>query len=109
MLAATSTQSRDSLELVRLALLMISTGNQNISEPLKTYCGQVMAQAREVVDNPSRIDAGILPEAIDLALEIRESEGLTAEMGRFTSMDNVTPVLAKEILTNMEAHSVHKD
>ncbi len=109
MLAATQDQQRDSLELVRLALSMVQSGDKKIPESLKDYFSKVLQQARVLAADPSKTEEDILPEAIDLALEIRSVEEFSRELKNVEDVDNLAPEIAGKLLFAMEKRPVYSN
>lgn len=108
MLAATP-QNSQSLELVKLVLSLISSGNDQIPEPLKQHASLVFSQAKSLAEKPSSVTVDILPESINLALEMRLIDELSKEMEEVSDIESITPALANRLLTTMESRSVYKD
>jgi len=109
MLAAAPSPQSDSLELIRLALSMVRSNEPNIPESLITYFAQVLEQARVLAGDPSKAEGQVLPEAIDLALEIRSVKEFSDELEKVKSIDKLTPDIARKLLSVMEEHPVYQD
>jgi len=109
MLAATPKLENNALDLIRLALSMVESGEANIPQSLKEYFSEVLKQAKTIVEDPPAELKSVRPEAIELAIELRAVAELLDNFDKIDSIDCITPPLAKEILMNMEVHSVHQD
>lgn len=109
MLAAAPSPQSDSLELIRLALSMVRSGEPNIPDSLKIYFSTVIEQARTLAGDPSSVQGEVLPEAIDLALEIRSVKEFSDEIERIESVDTLSPGVATKLLSVMEKHPVYQD
>ncbi len=109
MLAAAPSQQRDSLELIRLALSMVRNGEPNIPKSLTEYFSTVLQQAKALALDPSQPQAELLPEAIDLALEIQSVKEFSDELKKVESIDKIPPGIAKKLLIVMEKHPVYSN
>lgn len=75
MLAAASPEREKFPYLFHLALELVSAG-KDLPAPLSKHMELVSRQAMDVLMNPSMVTANTLPEAIQLALQLRSSEQL---------------------------------
>ncbi|MER9075542.1 hypothetical protein NKH80_22495 [Mesorhizobium sp. M0904] len=75
MLAAASPEREKFPSLFHLALELLSM-NKELPEPLSRHMELVSRQALEVLVNPATVSANTLPEAIQLALQLRSSDRL---------------------------------
>jgi len=107
MLAAAPSRN-NLLELIRLALTMVSSDQKNIPESLKQHVYVVLKQAIQLAEAPKQVTGEILPESIELAIEIRDEKNLTSDIDSLADFDNITPDLAYRLLQRMETHSVYQ-
>jgi hypothetical protein len=104
MLAAVPAPEARVLELFRLALA-IAQSEKPVPERLAAYFQMVLAQARQLANDPTiRLDSA-MPEAIQLALDIRERADLRSAVQDIDSMENVTPSKAAAVLRHLEEMS----
>jgi len=102
MLAATPSQESRVLTLFQLALRLVGQSEQPISPEMHTYFNRVLHQAKALNQDPSSITGGLLPEAIQLALNMRELEELRGVLSDADDLASVSPALADSILNNLE-------
>lgn len=108
MLAALPKENQK-LESVKLVLTLISTGDNSIPESLQQHLIEVLNQATSIISQPQNLSESIMPESIDLALEINAMSELFTDLDSVSSIEGITPELASKLLTSMENHSVHQD
>ncbi len=89
------------LELFRLALI-IAQSNRTVPDQLINYFNTVLSQARALDDNPTSKISAIMPEAIQLALDIRQRDELRQALQGVRSFSDITPTLATDFLRNLE-------
>ncbi|AGB43404.1 hypothetical protein Mesau_00920 [Mesorhizobium australicum WSM2073] len=97
MLAATSMDRDESPAPFHVALRILSS-ERSIPEKLAVYLRDVMTQALQIASDPDTIDGETLPEAIRLALDLRESDALRAAVG-MVGAGTISAELAREILS----------
>lgn len=102
MLAAVPAEQARILEMFNLALAMASSAQRNIPAPLASYFDKVLAQARQLLIAPDAIQDAVLPEAIQLALEIRSDEDIRSAMQQVSSITQISPEQAKQALASLE-------
>lgn len=102
-----ASQGPQTLELFRLVLDLISKQEPNIPTPLKEHFNSVIAQAKQLAESPDSVKESILPESVDLALEIRSAGDFAKSIKNIDSLDKITPALASKLLKGMETHSVY--
>ena len=100
MLAA-ATKSSGPLGLVRLILSLVQNGGQPIPEQLKDHLLVVVQQARTIAANPADIGNQALPEAIELALEIKSADVLKDELDQVTNFQSINADLARRLLDRL--------
>jgi hypothetical protein len=98
MLAATSIDREQSSAPFHVALQILSS-ERNLPEKLSAHLRTVLLQALDIVRDPDNIDATTLPEAIQLALDLQQSNELRAAVELFAGGDNLSPSTAKDILS----------
>lgn len=102
MLAAVPSETDRRLELFRLALLLISRQNTQLPPPLAEYFESLLAQARLLVHDPSRISHGQLPQAMQLANEFRSNEKFSHALADVNRIQDVSPQVAQKALSTLE-------
>jgi len=100
---ATPAVEQNGFDLFCLGLTMIGRGDTDMPAPLKAHLVAVITQAMTLAENPDRIEGALLPEAIQLALEIRDGGQLSAIIKKLGSPQSITPALANEILHDVES------
>lgn len=111
MLAAMN-EKDNALELIKLALSLISSGNVDIPDSLVEHLRHVFEQAKELAIEPHRLqgsDKPFLSESIDLAVELKNDETFSKEVEQVTDYNNISPDLAHRLLMAMENYSVYKE
>lgn len=104
MLAAAPAPEAQLLEIFRLAL-GLAKSQERIPQQLAAYFEKVLAQARQLESDPtSKLDT-VMPEAVQLAVNLREREGLRLAVKDIGSMHSVTPSKAADVLRHLEAMS----
>ena len=106
MLAATPTVTNNTLDLFKLALAMIENGDTNIPDSLKEYFTEVLIQAKIIANDSNLITHETKPEAIELAVDIREFNEFLQILDNVNSIDNISQETAKNLLDRMEVQSV---
>ena len=105
MLAAASERS-EVLEMVRLTLSLIESGETNIPESLKDHLVKVFNEAKILAENPKSLSEQALSDSIQLAVEIKRFKGLSKELNKVSGFDAISPALAQRLRTTMEHHPV---
>lgn len=96
MLAAASLDRDQNPAPLHVALRILSS-ERRLPDKLSAYVRDVVRQALQIMANPESIDAQTLPEAIQLAVDLRESAELRAALGSVGS-GNISAKTAQEIL-----------
>lgn len=97
----------DTLGLVKLALSLISAEDKNIPSSLVDHFNVVIAQAKDLAIQPTSVPDQVLPESIELAIEIKNIKDLSNDLNGITNLENITPDLANSLLRQMEKHAVY--
>ncbi len=105
MLAATPNNAQG-LGLLRLILTLVGENNGNIPASLKSRLETVIAQAKHLNADPTSIQQAVLPESIELALEMKVDQELADELESITNFDSIGSERATRILKEMENCSV---
>jgi len=87
--------------MFRLALA-IANSNDPVPDALADYFTRVLSQARDLDRDPSITMESVLPEAIQLALDLRERDGLRDAVEGIQSLKTVSPSQAAEVLRRLE-------
>ena len=90
------------MELFRTTLSLISSEQENIPKRLKHYLVKIITQAQILSKEPTSINRKTLPEAIDLALEMRLHNKVSEQVVPLSDYASVTPVVARALLATME-------
>lgn len=102
MLAAVPAEQTQILELFNLALSMVGSGKSDIPGPLASYFDKVLEQARRLADEPTAVHGEILPEAIQLALDIRNVSGFRDALNGVEGIATMSPEQAQRVLASQE-------
>jgi hypothetical protein len=102
MLAAAAAPEARILQLFRLAL-DIAVAESTVPAQLIEYFNRVLSQARALDRDPSSKVESVMPEAIQLALDIRERAELRQAVSDIQSFNDVSPNKAAEVLRQLEA------
>ena len=97
--------NNQTLELVRLVLSLVEHENATISDELKVHTISVIQQAAELTANPADFHGNLMPEAVELAVEMKAAAGLADELANVTSFEKLQPELAKKMLQQMERYA----
>ncbi len=108
MLAALPAPEARTLELFRLALL-IAQLKERVPDELAAYFDRVLSQARVLERDPTARLESVMPEAVQLALDLRARNGLRLAVEDITSMTNVTPTKATDVLRHLEEMSASRN
>jgi hypothetical protein len=104
MLAAAPAPEARMLELFRLAL-GIAHARRTVPDQLIEYFNTILSQARELDRDPTtRLDS-VMPEAIQLALDLRVRSELRRAVSGINSFNDVTPTNAADVLRHLEEMS----
>lgn len=103
MLAAMPAEDTRTLDMFRLALSLVSH-EKPAPDQLKTYFESVLSQARALRENPNSAEGPLMPEAIQLAVELDAWDDFRAAVDQITELDSVTAEQAGRILGSLERH-----
>jgi hypothetical protein len=103
MLAAVPSERGRALELFGLALSMVEAEKSDIPEALKAYFDHVLWQARQLLANPDASVDKLRPEAVQLALDLRDNHELSAAIGDAASINALRKEQAHAVLVAMES------
>ena len=96
----------ETLELFRLVLSLQSSHYEDIPYPLEERFNLVLTQAKQLAKSPGETAQGMLPESMDLALEILSMNNLAKNIAKASSLGSMSPNLAKRILTEMNGRPI---
>lgn len=105
MLAAAATYP-ETLELFRLVLSLQSSHYEDIPYSLEERFNLVLTQAKQLANSPDSAVRGMLPESVDLALEILSMDNLAQNIAKVSSLGGMSPNLAKRILQEMDSRPI---
>jgi hypothetical protein len=108
MLAA-KPETTAALELLRLALAMISDRESAIPDDLRRYFERVVGEAKALRDSGGIAGKAPLPESIELAYRITTRADLDECLEGVSDINSVSPDLAAKLLTSMESDAVYFD
>ncbi len=106
MLAATTASYPQTLELFRLVLSLQSSHYEDIPDSLEERFNLVLTQAKQLARAPDSAVDGMLPESVDLALEILSTDNLAENIAKASSLGTMSPKLAKRILQEMDSRPI---
>ena len=101
MLAASSSEQDRVLELFDLALRLVQRSGP-IPPGLIQHFNAILRQARALAEDPNSVKGQISPEAIQLALRLRERD-LKEVFQNVPDLSSLTPEKAGEILSTLGA------
>jgi hypothetical protein len=101
MLAASSSEQNRVLELFDLTLRLVQKCGP-IPPQLSQHFNAILRQARALAEDPISVESPISPEAIQLALRLREGK-LREAFQDVPDLSSVTPELAARILSSLDA------
>jgi hypothetical protein len=101
MLAASSSQQNQVLELFDLALRLVQRSGP-IPPQLTQHFNTILQQARALAEDPRGVEGPIAPEAIQLALRLRAGR-LHEVFLNVPDLSSVTPEQAARILSSLDA------
>lgn len=104
MLTARST-ANNGLDLIRLALEILHRGNP-VPQSLQNHFDTVVAQARNLAENPAYPSANLRTEVVRLAVEMRQHQEVMERLQHVTRMDQMNAVEAGELLSRLERQPV---
>lgn len=105
MLSATPDKDR-SLELIKLILSYVSQ-DQNVPDSVQRHFIQVVEQAKRLANDPRDVSEDLIPESIDLALEMKMANDFSSEINNVSDFNKITPALASRLLQSMkERHPI---
>jgi hypothetical protein len=108
MLAAAPATEDRILELFRLALGI--AGSNNVVPPqLVQYFNKVLSQARALDKDPTVQPTEVLPESVQLALDLRERAALRDAVTEIRSLSDLTPARAADVLRRLEEVGAPRD
>lgn len=105
MISATPIYDQGALDIFKLALKMVESGDESIPQSLKDYFIKVLVDTKTILQNPDSVSQKFLPESIELAVGLQNTDlvSVIEELDRF---EQITPDGAKVFLKNMEVSSV---
>jgi hypothetical protein len=102
MLAAAPSPDTEALELFHLALRLLRQGRGRVPPQLAKHVNAVLLQARALADDPRTAKGQLLPEAIQLALQLRTTAQLRDDIHDIADIGSLTPEQASRILLSLE-------
>ena len=104
---AASPHAYEPLDLIQLTLMLAIDNKYSISETLKKHFSEVLEQAVILTKNESDDfpkEGSWSPEAITLALMLRNNEDFGAVFDEQTSIDEIDPAVAAKLLSCMKTY-----
>lgn len=95
-------KSNFEIELFKMTLKLL-VDKQDVPTTLKDYFNKVIYQAKKLAKEPAFFSPDILPEAIDLAFEIKSFSKVNQNLAKVKSFENLTPAKASNLLKNLES------
>jgi len=105
MLAAAA-RCPETLELFKLVLSLQSSHYEDIPVSLEERFNLMLTQAKQLAKSPGKTVDGMLPESIDLALEILSMNNLAENIAKASSLGSMSPNLARRILQEMDSRPI---
>jgi len=105
MLAATP-KNPNRANLFRLVLTLSSNRNDT-PQTLVDYFDEVLLQARAISERHFDFSKEIIPEAIDIAVELKSNDIFSCELKTIDSYRKLTPELAASLLRHLEESPVY--
>ena len=102
MLMAAPSESRPGLELFRLALQLAEHGRSRVEAPLAAYFRSLVCQAKVLARSPRAVSEPIMPEAVRLAVAIRNSSAFADAIAAVNDMADLSPTTAAKLRESME-------
>ena len=96
----------ETLELFRLVLSLQSSHYEDIPYSLEERFDLMLTQAKQLAECPGKAVHGMLPESVDLAMEILSTNNLAENIAKASSLGSMSPNLAKRILTEMNSQPI---
>jgi hypothetical protein len=110
MLAAVSKEQARTLDLFQAVLAFVTLGRSaEIPERVRNHFDAVVGQAKALVADPFSVTGTVMPEAIELALELRQWPDLSSVINNVVSVDTLNPDKARLILNTLEQHVAASD
>ena len=81
---------------------MVGSGAREVPPPLASYFDKVLEQARRLAKEPTAAQSGILPEAVQLALDIRDVSAFREAIDDVQSIKTMKPEQAQKALASLE-------
>lgn len=91
------------MDPLRVALLMKAQPSHTAEAGIVAYFDKLIQQVGCLVEGSCRLSKEILPEAIFLAVKIRNQQSLKQSFEKVSTYEQVSPDLAKELLQVIEA------
>ncbi len=106
MLATSHAFNNSTLDLFRLTLTLIESGETNIPTTLKDYFTEILNQAKAIAHDPNLVSNLTKPEAIELAVDVRDIDDFLDQLDQLEGIESVSPEIATQLLKKMEVDSV---
>ena len=109
MLVPISPESPRRLELFCLVLVMVNRGNRAVPLPLAVHFNCVLTQAKALASDPRQLSPQTIPQAVQLANEMRCFGELRDTFLQVASLEDVSPEVAHRALQNMRSSRATTD
>ena len=104
MLAA-ETPTSEWFGVFEIALILAADENKDVPEDLRRYFNTIINQTKCLIENRCSDEISLLPEAIDLAYRVKDENVLKDNFYKIENIENITPVVAKEVLSAIEMYA----
>lgn len=102
MYVAATPSSTNNLSLFRTALVSVMN-EQPVSDSLKEHVLEILTQALELLRNPESLPTSVIPEALELAVQISKYDDFQKELEGNHQEFIDSPVKAKELLSKVDS------
>ena len=102
---AASSPSTEWLGVLRIALMMKAKAEQNVPQRIGAYFDTLVSQVRCLAGEQCILSKETLPEAIRLAIIVKEQAPLRTSFNGVQNYESITPGVAWELLTAIDKYA----